>query len=665
MTRTLHIVIAAHVAMASHAAAQRVTPQPVTPQRVTSQQAKAQRVTPQRVRDSLDRFLARHLRDIPLPGFSAVVVKNGAVILSKGYGVEVVGTTRRMTSHSPIAIGSQTKSITAIAIMRLVEAGEVDLDAPVVRYLPWFRTADKRAGEITVRMLLHNTSGIPSADKWLYSLDTDEGALQRGVRALSAVSLSRAPGKSFEYANENWSIAGAIIEAVSGMRYSAFLEQEFFRPLGMTHSSTAREKFASIGALWGHHAEPHGVSPAGPQFVAAALPAGSALRMSSDDMGKFLVMLLRKGVAGRSRYLSEASVARLFVPGSVTTVSLPELGMTSGKSGYAMGWVVAQADGRTVINHSGNAVVMSSWTMLDTLTGTAASVLYGGPPLDPYRYPGQLWLVNNLLRIANGQPLSSFGRPTELDPTRNSFELPAASFDRYVGTYLSSDGLRGTIAKSPDGSRLLFSMDAGAMRTRSEIDFVTPSSAVLRNIAGAAQITFTVTPTGTVTGFAGGVAGGAFRKRASDELARVQEVRSPGGRIRIQLPCDWLATFRGDSFSAQRGADSTTRVRGSLSSKAGAVPVATRLSERSETIGRFEWTRRTWTNGAGVAARQRTQLVTRVGDGWFELNAEVPSGRLTAALRDVIVPMLTTIELSAGRSSSEKRPTAFTVPGTP
>jgi hypothetical protein len=374
--------------------------------------------------------------------------------------------------------------------------------------------------------------------------------------------------------------------------------------------------------------------------------------MSSDDMGKFLVMMLRKGMSGRSRYLREASIARLFVPGSITTVSLPELGMTSGKSAYAMGWVVVQADGRTVINHSGNAVVMSSWTIIDTLTGTAASVLYGGPALDPYRYPGQLWLVNNLLHIANGEPLSSVGRPAELDPTRDSFELPSASFARYVGTYLSSDGLRSTIAKSSDGSHLLFSMDAGAVRTRSEIDFVTPSSAVLRNIAGSAQITFTVTPSGAVTGFAAGVAGGAFRTRASDELARVQEVRSPDGRIGIQLPRDWSVQFSADSFAAQLGNDTTTRVRGALSRTAGAVPVATRLSERSETIGQYEWTRRTWTDGAGVAARQRTQLVTRVGDAWFELNAEVPPGRLTAVLRDVIVPMLTTIELSADRSAT-------------
>ena len=618
---------------------------------VLTSPAAAQRATPRAVRDSIDRFLARHLREIPVPGFSAVVVKNGAVILSKGYGVEVAGTKRRMTSRSPVAIGSQTKSITAIAIMRLVEAGRIDLDAPVVRYLPWFRTADNRGGEITVRMLLHNTSGIPSADKWVYSQDSDEAAVERAVRGLSSVSLARAPGKSFEYANENWSIAGAIIEAVSGVRYSAFLEREFFRPLGMTHSSTARDRFADIGALWGHFAEPNGVAPAGPRFLASALAAGSELRMTSDDMGKYLAMLLRKGAVGRSRYLSEASVAKLFAPGSITTVSLPEMGVKGGKSGYAMGWVIVDVDGRTVINHGGSAIVMSSWTIIDTLTGTAASVLYGGPTLDAYHYPPPLWLVNNLLHIANGEPLSTFGRPTESDPTRNTFELAAVHFDRYVGSYLSGDGFRATITRAAGGDRLLFSMDAGATRNRSELDFVTASSAVLRNISGSAPIAFTISPTGTVTGFAGGLPGGAYRRRGNDELARVQELRSPGRRVVIQLPRDWVATFRGDSFVAQRGLDSTTRLRGALSGNPAVLPSAPRLYTRSETIGRYEWTRRTWTDPAGVDARQRTQLVTRVGNAWFTLNAEVPPGRLTAALRDVIVPLLSTIELKAERSS--------------
>ena len=74
-----------------------------------------------------------------------------------------------MTPQTPIAVGSSTKPLTATAIMQLVEAGKVDLDAPVTRYLPWFQLDDPRAAEITVRHLLSHTSGIPASatlDRW-------------------------------------------------------------------------------------------------------------------------------------------------------------------------------------------------------------------------------------------------------------------------------------------------------------------------------------------------------------------------------------------------------------------------------------------------------------------------------------------------------------------
>jgi hypothetical protein len=307
---------------------------------------------------------------------------------------------------------------------------------------------------------------------------------------------------------------------------------------------------------------------------------------------------------------------------------------------------VAEADGRTVINHGGSAVVMSSWTILDTATGTAASVLYNGPPLDAYRYPGQLWLVNNLLHIANGEPLSHFGRPTEADPTRNAFEPDDANLDRYTGRYLSADGFSATITRSASGTPLLLSMDAGAIRIRAAVDFASASSAVLRTVTGATPVAFTITRSGQVTGLSGGLPGGAFRKRSVEELARTRESRSPDGRIGLQLPRDWVVHFRGSSFAAQRGADTTTRLAGTLTAATASLPSGQRMTVRSETIGRYQWMRRTWTD---ASTRQRTRIATRVGSDWFELDASVPAGRLTAALRDVIVPLLSTIDLQAER----------------
>jgi CubicO group peptidase (beta-lactamase class C family) len=605
---------------------------------------------------AIDRFLARHLAETPNPGFSAVVVKGGQTIFAKGYGVEVAGTRRPMTPRSPVAIGSQTKSLTAVAMMRLVERGKVDLDAPVVRYLPWFRTADRRGAEITIRMLLHNTSGIPSADRGLLSEDTDEGAIEREVRGLSRVPLVRAPGKSFEYSNENWSVAGAVISAVSGLPYSTFLEREVLQPLGMTRSTTARDRLPAIGALWGHYAEPDGVRPAAPRFLAVGLPAGSELRVSAEDMGRYLAMLLRKGMAGSRRFLTEESVRQLFAPGSVTTVNMPEMGVLAGKTGYAMGWAVIDFEGRTLIHHGGDAIVMGSWTVIDTLANTAASILYAGPTLDPYRYPSKFWVVHNLIRLANRQPLSDLGRPKEQDPTRNDFELPADRFDRYAGTYLSAEGQRLTIEPGADGRRLLLALDAGSMRYRYALDFASEGSAVLRNIGGAAVTQFLMTPAGQVTGLAGAVPGGIYRKRTAAELDRIQELRSPTGRLRIQLPRGWTVRWAGDGFEARDGSDSTAVVRGYLGegSGAGRDPASPEAPPaRSETIGRYEWVRRTWSEGAAPAGRQRMTAATALGTVGFRLEASTRAGRLTALLRDVVVPLLTTLDLGKTRVPAE------------
>jgi CubicO group peptidase (beta-lactamase class C family) len=603
--------------------------------------------------ESIDRFLREHLAAIPNPGFSVVVVRGGEVLFQKGYGVEVAGQGAPMTARSPVAIGSQTKSFTAVAIMRLVEQGKVDLDAPVVRYLPWFRTADRRGAEITVRMLLHNTSGIPSEDRWLASRETDESAIEREVRGLSRLPLVRAPGKSFEYSNENWSVAGAIITAVSGLPYSAFLEQEVLRPLGMTRSTTALARFGEIGALWGHRARPNGVAPAAPRFLAVGLPAGSELRASAEDMGRYLTMLLRGGTTDRGRFLSEASVRELFLPGSYTTVSMPDVGVVEGRTGYAMGWATAEVDGRTVIHHGGDAIVMGSWTMIDTTTRIAASLLYNGPALDSYRYPSKISVVNNLLHLAAGEPLSDYGRPKETDPTRNDYELPADRLDRYVGEYLSGEGQRLTIAKAASGDRLLLDMTAGSNRYEYEIDFASEASAVLRNISGGLVTSFLVTPEGRVTGLAGGVSGGTFRKRSAAELAKVQDLRSPSGRVRIQLPRSWIVRWSGDGFEARDGADTAAVIRGVTIASGHfdttrSVPASVR--QRSETIGRLEWQERWWTEGEDAAARQRLVAITSEGGVAYQVSVATRVGRMTALLRDAIVPLLTTVEFAQPRS---------------
>jgi len=371
----------------------------------------------------IDLFLRRHLDETPIPGFSAVVVKDGQVIFQGGYGVKTIGGSTPVTAQTPLAIGSQTKSFTAVAVMQQVEQGRIDLDAPVVQYLPWFRTADRRGGEITVRHLLHNTSGLPSRDRGLFSKDTTEASAERDARGLALVPLVRRPGQSFEYANENWTLAGLIVSEVTGMSYSGYLEEHVLGRMGMTNSSTKLARLQEMDVSWGHRA---GVDDtmfvAEPRFLGVALAAGSELRVSAEDMGRYLIMLLQGGKYRGEDVLSPTSVQTIFEPGIYLTMNMPDMGVIGEEAGYAMGWVETETNGRTMIQHGGDAIVMGSWTMIDRERGVAASLIYNGPTLDPYRFPTKVWVVNNLLHLAAGAPLTDFGLPKETDPTLNSYE---------------------------------------------------------------------------------------------------------------------------------------------------------------------------------------------------------------------------------------------------
>jgi CubicO group peptidase (beta-lactamase class C family) len=167
---------------------------------------------------AIDRYVQKQMDETRMPGVALGIVKGDRIVHLKGFG-EADPSGRAVTPQTPFIIGSTTKSFTALAVMQLVEAGKVELDVPVQRYLPWFRVADEEASaRITVRNLLNHTSGLSRAagGESLLEKDSTKGALERAVRSLRAVELDRPVGKSFEYSNLNYTTLGLIVQTVSG-----------------------------------------------------------------------------------------------------------------------------------------------------------------------------------------------------------------------------------------------------------------------------------------------------------------------------------------------------------------------------------------------------------------------------------------------------------------
>ena len=203
--------------------------------------------SPSNLSARIDTLVQARMNAGKLPGLSLVVVKDGEVRYTKGYGFANLEQQTAMTQHTRIAIGSTTKGMTALAVMQLVEQGKLKLDAPVVTYLPWFKVDDSSSDRITLRHLLAHTSGLPTRTN--FDGNRDPNALERHVRTLSSSKLHRAPGSGFEYANDGYAVAGLVVQVVSGMPYAEYMTKFVFTPLGMTTKVSSEVRWCSIAGM--------------------------------------------------------------------------------------------------------------------------------------------------------------------------------------------------------------------------------------------------------------------------------------------------------------------------------------------------------------------------------------------------------------------------------
>jgi CubicO group peptidase (beta-lactamase class C family) len=299
--------------------------------------------------EEIDAHIERQMERLNVPGATLAIVEGEEITHLRGFG-RARPTGEAPTPLTPFAIGSLTKSFTATAVMQLVEDGKVELDAPLQRYLPWFRVADPQASaQITVRHLLNQTSGLPvlSGARPLADFDDSPGASERQARALSTLVLPRPVGSKFEYSNMNYILLGLIVEVASGESYEAYVRNHIFAPLDMPHSCTARARAVRNDMAVGHRywfATP---------FAAPDLPiprgalASGQLVSSSEDMAHYLIANLNEGRYESAQILSPAGIDELHCP----AVEADLAGIASGQ--YGMGWFIEQTGQTKIVWHSG------------------------------------------------------------------------------------------------------------------------------------------------------------------------------------------------------------------------------------------------------------------------------------------------------------------------
>ncbi|MGA2137024.1 MAG: serine hydrolase [Bryobacteraceae bacterium] len=301
-----------------------------------------------------DADVERAMLELRVPGVAVGVIKEGKVVLAKGYGVREAGKSPSVDPDTLFAVGSMTKSFTAITVAMMIDEGKLEWDHPVRDYLPWFRMYDPVATELmTPRDLLTHRSGLPRHDFIRFSTPLDREELVRRLRYLEP---SRTFRDVYQYNNLMYVTAGFLAGEVAHSTWENLVTQRIFAPLGMMRSTVSvaetlkRENFARPHLTQDDKAQVtefydyqrFGVGPNG------------AVNSTVNDFLKYLQFQLGDGTVGEKRVVSHEQMQQLHRP---ITVS-PQGG------GYAPGWEVMTHRGHAVLEHGGSITGFTSMMML-------------------------------------------------------------------------------------------------------------------------------------------------------------------------------------------------------------------------------------------------------------------------------------------------------------
>lgn len=293
----------------------------------------------------IEQYVTDYMDRAGYPGVSIAITQGEDVLLTAGYGHDSTGAD--MTAHTPMPVASVSKSFTALAVMQLVESGDVALDEPVRSYLPDFQVDDPRSSKITVRELLSQTSGISDEtlrEKSLPQPHSLEAAEQRARDA----TLAEAPGTRRHYTNTNYHLAARLVEVVSQQPFTDYLREKVLDPLAMNDSTSIDTTPDDLpeGVRDGH-TYLYGMSVAATEperFVSGS----DGVITTADDMAKWLIMQNNEGIATDGERLA-------------TTESIDLMRSTPNDQPYGLGW---DRDQKGRWGHSGVWFTYTAYQML-------------------------------------------------------------------------------------------------------------------------------------------------------------------------------------------------------------------------------------------------------------------------------------------------------------
>ena len=315
----------------------------------------------------IESFVQDEMAAQRVPGLALGIVEDNEIAYIRGFG-KSDDSGRAVTPQTPFIIGSVAKSFTALAVMQLVEANKIDLDASVQRYLPWFRVADEEASaEITVQHLLNHTSGISTKTGRSYQGDGDttDTALEQAVRKLKSAGLTAPVGSKHQYSTINYSVLGLIVQTVAEKSYESYVQANILDPLQMRNSFTSETAAQPAGLATGYNYWFGRPRVSNQAYNRGLVPAGYLIA-SAEDMTHYVVAQLDGGQYQGTSVLSSDGISELHRPAVATPKE---------DTSYGMGWFVGPLNDIPVVQHQGETFNFHSNVVLIPQSGKGVVVL--------------------------------------------------------------------------------------------------------------------------------------------------------------------------------------------------------------------------------------------------------------------------------------------------
>ncbi|MBU1137792.1 MAG: beta-lactamase family protein [Proteobacteria bacterium] len=303
---------------------------------------------------------------------TVAIMDDGQIVYSEQFGMRSREKSLPVDRETQFNIGSISKIFTAAAMLHLVDQGKVELDAPVTKYLANFRMADKRYQDITVRMLLNHTSGLPGSNmRNAFGSRENPNYIDETLAYLAGNRLKHEPGLVSVYCNDGLTVAEAVIEQVSGMSYAKYLRQQIYEPLRMGQSSCSfkagNENIAQVYEQTG--------LPMPPEYVSALATGG--ISATAEDLCRFSTVLYS------NKLLSTASIEEFSKAQYGLETAVGERTFLN----FGLGWDSVQMrkfaeQGITALGKSGGTTAFSSHILVVPEEKLTVALLFAGAGID-------------------------------------------------------------------------------------------------------------------------------------------------------------------------------------------------------------------------------------------------------------------------------------------